>query len=108
MENRPKQIKIGYFTVKIRYCEDMDGLHGDYDSNKKEIRLSVKQTEEQIRENLMHELLHALLDDAFAFEDDVDKEKEEKATRIVSPKIMEVFTENKKLRKYLFEPKDNA
>lgn len=106
MENRPKQIKLGYFTVKIRYCEDLDDLLGDYNSDKKEIRLSLKQTEEQMRENLMHELLHAVLDDTFAFDPDEDRTKEEKLVRIASPKIMEVFTENKKLRKYLFEKKE--
>lgn len=105
-DERPKKIKIGYYTIAIKYCDDLDDLHGDFNSDNKTIRINSRYSREQQAETLLHEIMHAVIDDTFAFGDEeTAMEKEEKAVRILSPKIMEVMTSNKKLRKYLFEKK---
>jgi len=110
IDDLPKQIKIGYYTIKIDYIsalvdEEGDALMGDSSMEQQLIRINIDFGEEQIKSTLHHEIMHLALDDTFVIPDDEDKDIEEKVIRVLSPKEMQIFTENKKLTSFLFKKK---
>jgi len=110
IDDFPKQIKIGYYAIKIEYSpklvdEDGEALMGDSNMERQLIRINTDYSEEQIKSTLHHEIMHLALDDTFVIPNDESGEIEENVIRVLSPKQMQIFTDNKKLTNFLFKKK---
>ena len=57
----PKYIIIFGKKIKIKYCDDMDGLHGEFIFDKMLIRINRMDCQKEQRLTLAHESLHASL-----------------------------------------------
>jgi len=107
MAIRPKRFKAGFFMWSIKWSIDkVDDAFGKTDMNRKVITIYGQDNQEIDRETLMHELLHVALEDKIDTVFDGDKkndEKEESLVRLLSPTLIQILSDNKKLTKYLFE-----
>ncbi len=57
----PKYIIVFGRKIKIKYCDSLDGLHGDFNPDKLLIRIDSTNSEKEQRITLLHEVLHASL-----------------------------------------------
>ena len=104
---KPTKVRAGFYTWKINWTsEKADETFGKTDMNRKTITIYKQDNEEIDRETLMHELLHVALEDKVdSVFDNVEKrndEKEENLIRLLSPVLIQILNDNKKLTKYLF------
>jgi len=105
VKKRPKEIKIGCFTYKVKYKRTTGKNLGLTDLSKKQITIWKHDNKEVLRETLMHEILHVLMEDVVAsVEEKKDLEdKEEAIVRLVNPRLFQVFKDNPNLVEFLFK-----
>lgn len=101
---RPDALKAGFFTYSIDFENpNFSGDHGETDLENKSITVYNRGYEEVNRETLLHEILHVACHDSFIFTGDRADELEERMIRILSPKLMQYFTDNEDITNYLFK-----
>lgn len=57
----PRHVYVGGYKIKVLVVTGMDDW-GDYDRERKMIRISHKATGDDLRDTLRHEMVHAALD----------------------------------------------
>lgn len=103
MKTKPSSIKAGYFTYDIEFnTRSITDAHGETDTDNKTITIHDRRSEELNRETLFHEILHVAFADSFVFEGDKADDLEERAIRIISPRLIQIFRDNPDLSRYLF------
>jgi len=103
MKVLPKRLKIGYFTVQIKYVHDLKDSEGQdcmglSDTDTQTMFISLDYPDQVVKETIFHECMHFLANDSSIFP---DEEIEEDVIRFLSPKTMELLNRNKKFAKFL-------
>lgn len=100
----PKNIKIGPFNYKVFLANniEMEGrnLSGMVDFDKCEIYIDTNIDENCKKATVLHEILHAILHCSSI---ESDKEEIHKVIDIISIGLLDLFSRNKSLVKYLFD-----
>lgn len=101
MTKPPSVIKIGPITWKVKYGKTGNDAVGLTHTHKNEIIIFHKLNEEQKKVTLLHEILHAI---AYTYGFYPDKKNlEESIVSIFTVPLLMVFSENPKLKRYLFD-----
>ena len=101
-------VSLGFYdwrvVIRNQYrSEDGSEVLGETDVNNTKVYVDDAYPDQVIKETLMHELLHV----CFAHSGlNLKDNLEEKIVQTLSPRIMELFTKNKHLKKYLFKSSD--
>lgn len=100
---RAKKVKVGCFTYNV-YFTKASSDHGETDTDSKNIYINTTYPIDVQRETLNHEILHVCLTDFPNFgKDNKDKEEvEEEIVRYQSPKMVQIYRDNKWLRDFVF------
>lgn len=105
---RPTTFKLGCFDWNIEYIDTSSDLHGDTDLDSKVIRVFTgagRGSEQVIKDTLLHECLHACLEDIVesAVKSEYKTEDiEEQLVRLLTPRLHCLFSDNQKLKDYIF------
>ena len=106
----PKKVRIGCFSYDLKIHEQAvnQGTHGDTCLEKKLINIFNNGNSEVSRETLLHEILHPAFEDIVKalfpeLKQEEADEREEQIIRLLSPRLMQIFRDNKKITKFLFE-----
>ena len=109
---RPKSFKLHGYKWKIKYddSETLDGEDlGMTRTDTFEVDIATKNLPEMtIRDTLLHELLHVVMNDVIeVVKSKMSKDEiEEMIVRGLTPKIMQLFSDNKRLTSYIFTKTD--
>jgi hypothetical protein len=103
---RPTKFKLGTFNWTIKYLDIESDVHGETLTDSKEIHIITRnKTEQLMKDTLLHECLHVVLEDIVDTAvkiDDKPEVIEEHIVRLLTPRLHEMFTNNKELNAYIF------
>lgn len=103
---RPEKFKLGTFNWKIKYLDIEAEYHGETLKDSREIHIVIRnKTEQVLRDTILHELFHVVLEDIIDGAIKMDEKPdviEEHIVRLLTPRVHELFTNNKELNKYIF------
>tara|TARA_E500000305_G_C3820114_1_gene142480 strand:- start:118 stop:447 length:330 start_codon:yes stop_codon:yes gene_type:complete len=106
---KPTKFKSGFYNWKIVWSkEKTDELFGKTDIITKTVTIYKQDNEEIERETLFHELMHVVGEDKydaiFSYEPEKKElDREENLIRLLSPSMMQMFSDNKDLSRFLFK-----
>lgn len=103
---RPTKFKLGVFDWDIKYIDVEGDIHGDTDRDTRSIRIFTHGYSDQVvKDTLLHECLHVCLEDIVETTHKIDDKPdvvEEQIVRLLTPRVHELFMNNKDLREYIF------
>lgn len=103
---RPTKFKLGMFEWNIKYLDIEHDNHGETLKGSREINIITRHAKESmIKDTLLHECLHVVLEDivdTVVRIDDKSDVIEEQLIRLLTPRLLELFANNKSLKDYLF------
>lgn len=97
-------IRYGCITYTVMFPSDLEGLHGETDRLKKIVSINSRDSIDIQRETLFHEILHVAFEDIPIFKFNYqgkEEELEEDIIRYISPKMVQLLQDNKKLRDFI-------
>lgn len=102
-----KNVKIGPFLYKVLMSTFKSGVHGETNTDTKQIQFSEQTNIEVLQDTFLHECLHALCEDIIDSIDSIDKahDKEEQLVRLLSPRLLLFIKENPKWIEWLWKKK---
>jgi hypothetical protein len=103
MKNLPKRLKVGYFTITIKYVNDLRDEEGGLcmglsDTDTQTMFINLDYPDQVVKETILHEAMHFLANDSSIFP---SEDIEEDIIRFLSPKTMELLNRNKKFARFL-------
>lgn len=99
---RPSKFKYGPYNFEIYYRDDLVekvGSMGETYFNHLEVAIDSRMKPQMEKETMFHELLHVVLHDIGFFP---DQDTEEKFIRLLSPRLVQLLTDNQELTQYIF------
>lgn len=102
---KPKLFHHSSQCWEIKWLNVENESHGKTYFDRKEIHIfTLNKDEATLRDTLLHELLHVASEDVFDIVDKVSdvEDMEEFAVRLITPRLMRMFTSNNELAGYIF------
>ena len=104
---RPTKFVLGVFNWKINYLDVEHEAHGETLHDTREINIIIRNKSEQvIKDTLLHECLHVCMEDIVDTTSKIEDKAfiiEEQIIRLFTPRLHSIFSDNPKLRDYIFK-----